>query len=65
MGAALTGAFFDASFFAVVFLVLDEEAGRVAIGGGEAEVLEDIVTVECDSLDKTDVATTKCKIRKI
>jgi hypothetical protein len=50
----LTGAFFDVGFFAVVFLVLDEEAGRVAIGGGEAEVLEDIVTVKCDSLGETD-----------
>jgi hypothetical protein len=51
----LAGAFFDAGFLAAVFLVLDEEAGRVAIGGGEAEVLEDIVTVECDSLNETDV----------
>jgi hypothetical protein len=44
-GAAFAGAFFDASFFAG-FLALDEEAGRVSIGGGEAEVLEDIAAIE-------------------
>lgn len=53
-GAAFAGAFLDAGFFAAVFLVLEEEAGRVSIGGGETEVLEDIATVECD-LSKTDV----------
>jgi len=41
-GAALVAAFFDAGFLDAGFLALEEEAGRVSIGGGEAEVLEDI-----------------------
>lgn len=42
LGVALV-VFFDADFLAADFLVLDEEAGRVSIGGGDMEVLEDIV----------------------
>lgn len=44
LGAAFVAAFFDAGFLDAGFLPLDEDAGRVSIGGGETEVLEDIFT---------------------
>jgi len=43
LGVALVAAFFEAGFLDAGFLALDEEAGRTSIGGGETEVLEDIV----------------------
>lgn len=44
MGAAFVAAFFDVGFLDAGFLPLDEDAGRVSIGGGETEVLEDMFT---------------------
>jgi hypothetical protein len=43
-GAAFVAIFFATGFLDAGFLLLDEDAGRVSIGGGETEVLEDIFT---------------------
>ena len=53
--AALVVAFFEAGFLDAGFLAFDEEAGRVSIGGGDMDVLEDIVKKREENLGVVEV----------